>query len=546
MTEDDSAATDESTEDSVSTDLSVLDGTGAELTVDTHDYGGPNTEVYNQESDALHERQNVNDSADDVDPRRLTKQPDADEVRFYYRNHPLGSPLVEKPIKDAFKHGFSVENDPTGDAEDFLEDYHTEAIQARIKARRDGFSVLLFQFEDTGAVTDSPRDSGVDVRGMEGYELLTIDDLDDGLTDSQVAEYVGYEEHQLRILDQGIVVVSDITSPDHHEIVGYIYDIPATKDPHPDEAVNARFIHADRCQHFVHNGNVDGPVNSYWVGHATGHPILAQCFQELKALYKSNWAIGQTTFRYTSPLHVIETPDSRAVDSDHMAELNKQTQNINSASTITLPPGHEMDDITSDGELDPRQYIEPLIDQISACTEFTKSVLIGTQTGTVSGSETDIKNYFNHVERYRRNTFETKAREAARMVFRADRRLMPSFALGFQFEWEPLFKLDQLDKMEAMSRSVQTVTNATDNYVLSIEEGRSILEEQWSRLDIDVDLSELPDESDWDLLDRVNASQQGTSITPQENEMEGNPRVGQNGGGREQGQTSDPDTPNSA
>lgn len=498
--------------------------------------GDDHTEVYNSGDnptpDDVH-------SADDVDPRRLVRDPSPDEVRWYYRNTPYAMTVVDKPIEDAHRHGYDVLNDPTGAVEEFLDDYDPYRIAARKKARRDGLAAVLFQLNDEATISESPRN----VDGYEGFQVLTLDDLGQHLTPSTIEQYVEYDSEQLDVLEQGIVVVRDIRSPDHEEIVGYVYEQSESERSNGDGSVI--FIHADRCQHFVENPEVDGNIADEWIGHVTGHPILGPIFHQLKALAKANWSIGQTLFRYTSPLHVILTPENKGIGEDHIEEVNGNLDNVNAKSGLTLPPGHDIETHGADGEMDPEPYKDAIVEMLCAGSEFTKSVLQGSQTGTVSGSSTDVKNYHAEVNNYRHTTAEEKQHEAVRTMFRLDQSVVPSFALGFEVSWGPLIRVDDLDKTEGVFRLIQTASNGVSNYLLTPTEAREIVEQEWSEFDVDVELDELTEE-DYDEIDRVNVERQHALAKGEQSEEEeysGNPRVGQNGGGVEEGETEDPSQP---
>lgn len=482
------------------------------------------------------------DSADDVDVRRLFSQPSVDKLRWHYTETPFAGTVVDKPVLDAFKHGFEVTNEPTGAIETWLtETYVPLQKTARRKARRDGVSFIYFHLRDaSGDVSESPQN----VQAVTNHEVLTLDDMTPSMTEGQVAEYVDYDEKQLYVTHEGIVVVNDITSPDNEEFVGIIYEHVNAQNGRSE---GETFIHGDRLQPFVNNSTADGPLEKVTFGSIQGESILTPINHELDAMAKATWSLGQTLYRYAGPLHVVTIDEEAARGSiddveEHVEGLNENLDDLTTASEVTLPPGHDMKVPNTGDTLDPEPYIEGIISQICAGVEMTESVLMGTQAGTVSGGETDIKNYYNQVERYRSTTAVEKQREAARMMSGWSGTDIHNFHLGFKIDWNALFKLDKLDAMEAISRLVQSGSTAINSYVLKPNEVRSIFEEEWAELGVDVDLDELTEE-DFDDLDRVNVSRNEQTMGSEEAEIEGNPRVGQHGGGREPEQTTDPSDP---
>jgi hypothetical protein len=482
----------------------------------------------------VYQNEDISDSADEVDPRRLFRTPlTYDEIRWYATYCGEAKTIIKKPIKDAFKNGFDVVDDPTNSVQGFLEDYEPHYKTAEIKARRDGLSAILFQLTDAASISEEPRD----VASFDGFQILTLDDFADNVPQSAFEnDSIDFDRDQVKVTDEGLVVVNDLTTHRHGDLLGYAV-----------EKRNGRgnqFIHESRCQHFAWNTEDDGKVAEDTFGEWQGNSVLLPIMIPLKSLVKTKWALGQTMFRYSSPLYVIETPENYS--DDQHEKVQEQLGGLNTASDVALPAGCVMQTEGTDGEIDPEPFVAALREDICSGSMMTKSVLQGTQTGTVSGSSTDVKNYFNGVQRFRVGRTERKFREAVTMVSAWDKSLIPTFALGYDIDWGALFKLDQLDKMEAMTRIVTATSNAVNRYELTPDEAREVIQQQWAKLDIDVDLDDLT-EADLDYLDRVNLNDVGAYKGGEnaEGEMEGNPRVGQNGGGNEAGNTTDPSDPSS-
>ncbi|MDB9247461.1 DUF1073 domain-containing protein [Halorubrum ezzemoulense] len=518
------------------------------------------------------------ESADSIDPKRLVRTPSVDDIRWYYRNGPLAPTIVDKPVDDAFKHGYSVGND---NVEAFLNTIEEPFKRAHRKARRDGFALLWFRFRDTAEEWEPPEN----VKGIHEIKVLTLDDMTDakpvafeeklsvgnrdGISDdinplvtsnledlyeaveraengslplsdefvkdesvvdaaidsgvdldAGLSDNLPYDRSRFyETTDSGIVMSERIDDKRFEEPIGYLYDRGAAFQP--------LLIHPSRVYHVAWRRDVDGNVNDETWGRYEGDSVLRPIIHLLRNLQKSNWANAQTMFRHSSPLHVMEVPEGASQEQYDKAE--DATRNINAKSSITEPPNFDLRIEDNETNVDPEPHFNVIFDQICAGTEFTRSVLFGTQAGTVSGSETDIKNYFNKVERLREDRFEQELREIVDWwADISDGRTelgIPNDAADFDIDWGPLFKLSALDRAEAMSRHVQLVTTGASNYILSEEEARSILAEEWadwSSVELDGTLSE----SEKEALDRIDW----------DGNVDGNPRVGQNGGGMEQGQ----------
>jgi hypothetical protein len=494
------------------------------------------------------------DSADEVDPRRLMGNPSVNDLRWLYRTS-LAQTLVNKPIDDAFKNGFDIK------AEEGQNDYrsildrtdwerHYKIVQQ--KARRDGFALTFFVLEDDSeGIWEDPMDESVNVRGLHKLEALTLDDLSRYKTGRPasgvrptVEEATGREYDEYEIRRTGIVVDIDPTSPTYKEPLGYLIG----PDQFAGNTDNVKFVHRNRIQHHVWNPQVDADLDSHTLGEYEGDSVLVSSYHILRGMKKANWSISQTLFRYAAKLYHVEMPED--ADEDDFDEAQSQLQNMNAKGEIITPNGYNIQDFQTDGQLDPEPYFDVLFEQICASNEMTKSVLFGTQSGTVSGSETDIKNYFNKVERMRRNRIERDMVEfVTRYKALVDGRTGEDFDPQFEVEWGPLFRLSKLEEAERLSRMMGTVTAAINNFVMTPQEARSIMREEWAEADIDWqdDFSE----EEQDFLKTLNIAQQGAETEAAKQKAMGQgargPESGspeqQNGGGMEQGQqtaSSDP------
>jgi hypothetical protein len=487
--------------------------------------------------------------ADDVDPRGLFDDPTVTELRWYYRHVGEISTVVDKPVLDAFKHGFDIENSTSGERliEPPFETYVPKMKKALIKARRDGFACIFWNVDDRGSV-GTPVVSPDGINSLHIFKIedlanpLGDDHIDTELSGQKAAEKLpAFEAFQLDVTDHGIVVVDDITSPKHGDMIGLYYET----NENADDRDGYTFVHEDRLQHFTAREHVDGDTSDEYWGEYEGDSVITPIYNAAKSLAKAQWSLGQTLLRYTAPLHTVSIDESvQPMENDwenHIETINEQLDGVTNKSNMTLPPGHDLTTHSVDGNIDPEPFVNAIVNEICAGAEITKSVLFGSQTGTVSGQETDIKNYYNQVQRTRHNAYESKMHEAARMASRFDKSQIPPFTLDFEINWGPLFKVDDLERAEGLTRIMTAVSNGLSNYVLSVEEARGIIEAEWAKLDADVELSELT-EDEKDELDRINQQQLGTRYgaveereAEGESETEGNPRVGQNGGGTEPG-----------
>lgn len=530
----------------VTTDGSVED----DIRTRRFDMFDENKDLYNTKNykDAI-----TQDSTDEVDPQSLVRDPSREDIRWIYRDF-IGSTLVDKPIDDIFKNGFSVQYDPTNSVRSVLDeyDYIDKYKSVKKKSRRDGFALLFYVCEDTtdGIWQASTRSN---FTALEGITVLTCDDLTDrepiDFRQKLPLEYQPQAGQNLRdvieVRESGIVVSRKDGDVNFGDPIGYIMDRSENNNHAP------KFIHESRIQHFTWNTEVDSAsphdhAYSEWgtLGKWEGQSLLRPPYHLLKMLFKSDWALSETMFRYSSPVYELTLRQNDGPD--ELEKARQQFRNVNAKSDVVLPHGWEMDMHHADGQLDPEQYIDPLIQQVCAATEMTKSVLFGTQAGTVTGSETDITNYTTQVERMRQNETEDEFYSFIKWISIRNPSEVPTFALGYDIDWNALFEPSVLDKSEVLNRHVQTIKMAQENAAIDVNEARDLFSEAIDEAGFETDIEgEMTSEKMNDTLEILVAQQgaMGPESAKRQAETEGGNQ--QNGGpGREYGSTNAKSQPN--
>jgi len=489
-------------------------------------------------NDDRYEDAETGDKADDTDPRGLFRPPSLNEIRYYAREGPYGEPVVKKPVNDAFKHGFTIENDNTnGKVKETLNEIVDDYKLAKIKSRRDGLAVLMYVVSDSE--TDVSEPITTDGGSFEGFQIWTVDNFSDDLTEAEVAEhYDDFGPNDVYVSqgreNGGIAVVDNISHPRHGEVLGYGIQPRADSE----NTRTTDFVHADRCRAFVNGEHVDGQLGNNITGRHVGESVLTPVLQPLKAAQMGFWSISQILLRYSAPLHAVEPPDTWSMEDYDEAE--QKMGDISMASDAVLPPGSELSVAEGVSEFDPEPYYETLVKSICAGTRFTKPILEGTQAGTVTGSETSLKAYFSEIQVLRQQEIEPELRSIAKKISTFDQAQIPRVAAvdEVEFEWGPLFKLNALERAEGAVSLVTAATNGIKNYVLTPDEARELLSEEWATFDIDVDLDTLG-EDEWDSLDRINIREAGQGPQDDEpvNSERTNPQTAGRRGGRPEGES---------
>ena len=127
-------------------------------------------------------------------------------------------------------------------------------------------------------------------------------------------------------------------------------------------------------------------------GSVEGEPSLRCVFDLLSGLKSMDWGIGQAMWRHGGGLTAFVVPESRDQQSQINA-IDDLVTDINSMTTLTLPAGTQMLS-ERPGSLDPSPYYQAVMQQISLGTRIPTSILIGSQSGTLSASMKDRHDYY--------------------------------------------------------------------------------------------------------------------------------------------------------
>lgn len=503
------------------------------------------------------------DSASEIDPRKLLRDPNISELRWYAERS-IGKVLVNKPVEDAYKNGYELTGNDATWAEKKREELNYDYYHklAEKKARRDGFALLYLGTRDPKSSVAEGLSPDENLPAAEWrasakvthIKVWTIDNLVQcGRTDVFDQVKAGYpditRQDDFIVRKSGIVIDTRPRSPAYGDPLGYVLDTGHARDGTP----KYQFVHKDRVIHYVWNDEVDGPYSPHGVdynearfhGHSPlgrweGDSVLVASYDLLKGLTKGNWAIMEGLFRNAGNQLAVHLPSDLSHEDPEYSMAIQTFTNVNAKSSFLLPRGteetqrYEVQQLKHGEMMDPRDHFDVIFEQICAVHEMTKSVLFGTQAGVVSGSETDIKNYFNQVERYRQGRGKEKNIEFYTRVRQIENGLVgENYKIDLDIDFGPMFKISKEDKISAMLNHANALTILINGYTLTPDEARNILSEEWAEIDLDA-----LTEEDRDLLDRINLTQVGAYEGAEIAETEGgNQKPGVGAQGRTQGQT---------
>jgi hypothetical protein len=182
--------------------------------------------------------------------------------------------------------------------------------------------------------------------------------------------------------------------------VNYLYALPETlirkKNPKEDAQGQTEFPLelANYELKSYNNGIIDGSrlvhLQPFTIEpDLDGTSVLESVYDLLTVLKNADWSVGQNIFRHSSGLTFITPGDGAS--QEQIDAIRDVTENTNAKSIVTLIPGCSTTSVPA-STLNPGQYYDVLMGQISAGCNIPVSILTGAQSGQ-GVSENDRRDY---------------------------------------------------------------------------------------------------------------------------------------------------------
>jgi hypothetical protein len=198
-----------------------------------------------------------------------------------------------------------------------------------------------------------------------------------------------------------------------------------------------------------------GQETDEWKGTSTLDPV----WDDLVTLRNMRWAMGQTMYRtgagffdveLTGPDPLSPLEDDRVqafVDSGYFDDLNERTY-------FAHTNFEKLDIKGFQGKaLNPEQYYLPVMENISCGTKIPLAILRGAQAGALTGSETNLKEYFKIVSN-EQTAYEDGIRELITRMALAKSLKLQDYVL----DWRAPFVLTEVEKMDLEVKRMQVIT----------------------------------------------------------------------------------------
>ena len=342
-----------------------------------------------------------------------------------YTRMGLAHKLVERLANDRFDKWYEIESDNeslvlqlallNSDKEGGMKIRNTFK-KARKFALRHGYSLVFIEYEDQAETLADPVINPRRIVRLENIKKTEI---------------------------QNIIFDKDENSPTFGDIKGYKLNSKIFGDSLTEEII----VDASRVIH-VPNGDDKDPE---------GMSMYKPMYNWLNMFDDIAWSIGQSYFRYGSGFPVLTVKGWSTLSETEQDVYQAQWKNVNSMTAYIAGDGDTVEFAGAQGRaLDPKEFFEAGLMLVAASGDLPYALVVGVNAGAVSGSETNLKDYYSDVGS--RQTLEEQP-----LLEKIYNKLIETGQLvsdQFIINWNSLFvhtdkERAEIDKMAAEAREVQ-------------------------------------------------------------------------------------------
>lgn len=221
-----------------------------------------------------------------------------------------------------------------------------------------------------------------------------------------------------------------------------------------------RKIHRDRLIHIC----VDPRPDSVF-----GVSKIDLAYKVLLSKMNADEAHGEILWRFGKGFIIIQAP---GMTPDEQKVIEEAITKKLSPKSIFVGDSSYKVDVKNPSTIDPEPFNDYFYTNIAAALEMPKAILLGVQAGAVTGSEVNLKEYYNDI----RNIQETIFTPILTWLYK---RLLESHGLEWKYriKWNPLF-VDEKSEAEILDRRASAIDKLYGrNGIITEDEARRMAEQ---------------------------------------------------------------------
>ena len=382
---------------------------------------------------------------------------DLHELLELYKQDPMAQRAIDTKAKDLFEAGFEIVG---------LEEEESNVV--------DELKQLLRRVRFKEKASAWARDAMVYGNGY--LEILYTGDTappDQPPNGTDIFDIVPVSPRQIIIVED-----NDPESPEYGKIVGYLSIPPMGGRQFPERLIidksevgmyQGRLIHPDRILHLKFNSLSDSHL---------GMSLLEPAYHVLKSKIDADKVLGTIMVRFAKPILDIKiengTPEEIKKAGQYAALMNKH---VNEVSFIAHDDKLSLDIKGAQGKaIPPRDYMDYLVEQLAVCFGIPKTLIVGAEQGSISGSDLNLVSYFQSLEKDQQTVLTPLILELFRRYWRI--KYGKELSNNIDIKWNRLYS-DELASEKFKTLGTQNLIAAYNAGLLPREGARKKLCEMY-------------------------------------------------------------------
>lgn len=196
------------------------------------------------------------------------------------------------------------------------------------------------------------------------------------------------------------------------------------------------------------------------------------------------WSVGQTMWRVGQGFPVITVKDPKenidGAGTNEITHLRKTgiLRDISSESGFIGDDRYKFEFAGANGvALKPREYYDIAFQEATMALEVPAQLLTGTAAGAVTGSETNLKDYYSDIS--------SKQKRDVQPLYKFQAELLGITVNDDDFNWQPLFELDQKEISETFNKDSQSMGILVDKGILTEEQAFDSIKTKYPELPVE-------------------------------------------------------------
>jgi phage-related protein (TIGR01555 family) len=206
-------------------------------------------------------------------------------------------------------------------------------------------------------------------------------------------------------------------------------------------------------------------------GDDQGHSLFETIFDALKLVDTANWSVGQIMNDLSFKTYSSNSIDTASADPKQLAKLSGLMNYQFTTESLALIG--QNDEVAKVGTqlTGVDSLISFMWDNLSAATNIPKTVLLGQQSGKVSGTQTDVQNYYSYIKSQQENILRPYLERLVRLLLKAKNvgNVDPN-SIDWQLNFNPLWEQDSLTNAQTSLAKAQGLSSLVQCGALSPDE----------------------------------------------------------------------------